>query len=592
MDSANRTRGSFIRIVMSSIQAKLAIVFLVSCLIPITIITLAVFRSASHVIYEKDKLHIKHEVDRAQKELRHVLSEINQATADIARSQKVVLCLLSQEAEPDLDWFFMTQDIYTLLRNASPSTDQSVNFTLVGKNSRSISSERPGSYLTSSQDRELMDTVMSSYWKPYQNERVLDNYYQTAVITFSRAVLSNGEPVGVITADLDKRYIDSLFAGIDTSIGIQIIHQDGSILYERSMDSGESRSPERNDSPSIRSQNYDSNRYWLVQTELGFFLLRVNAYVPIVQVLQDSKHLQLQSLFALLVFVILSLVFTLVVRHMIVLRVRSLSIDLQNFTMSAGAKLIPVRPSLHDEIAVLESGTHQMSLKISNLLEEIKHNEARKRSLEIAALQSQVNPHMLYNTINTITQLANIQGISNIAEVSESFAKMMRVVSKTSSDKILISQEIEYIESYLRIKSYQILGTIETEIFVDPSLERSYILKLLIQPFVENAIVHGFRGRIDECKLKISIMKQGENVRIEVVDNGNGMDKATVEEIRLGSLKEKDSFLSVGIKNTVDRLRLHYQENYSFEINSMLGHGTTVVICFPWEEKNDYGTHS
>ena len=223
-----------------------------------------------------------------------------------------------------------------------------------------------------------------------------------------------------------------------------------------------------------------------------------------------------------------------------------------------------------------------MSHRINRLLQEVQENERNKRILEFNSLQSQVNPHMIYNTLNTITYLAELQNAGNIREISSSFAFLLRSISN-QGEFISISQEIEYLKSFIAIKKYNMLCNIQTDFNIDINVLNYRILKLILQPIVENAIIHGFADRIEEGLLTISINYKEGIIHVSISDDGIGMDEELIQSIMSGNEKDRNTFLRVGIKNIVDRLKLQYGKETSFSIISAPGCGTTVHITFPAE---------
>ena len=235
-----------------------------------------------------------------------------------------------------------------------------------------------------------------------------------------------------------------------------------------------------------------------------------------------------------------------------------------------------------DEVGQLTEGVISMSHRINRLLQEVQENERNKRILEFNSLQSQVNPHMIYNTLNTITYLAELQNAGNIREISSSFAFLLRSISN-QGEFISISQEIEYLKSFIAIKKYNMLCNIQTDFNIDINVLNYRILKLILQPIVENAIIHGFADRIEEGLLTISINYKEGIIHVSISDDGIGMDEELIQSIMSGNEKDRNTFLRVGIKNIVDRLKLQYGKETSFSIISAPGCGTTVHITFPAE---------
>lgn len=216
----------------------------------------------------------------------------------------------------------------------------------------------------------------------------------------------------------------------------------------------------------------------------------------------------------------------------------------------------------------------------------IRHNrkiEESKRQYEMKNLQTQVNPHMIYNTLNTITNLAQLQGVKNIEEVSSSFAGLLKLISKSSGEFITVNDEIEYIQMYINIKKYNMLYDFSFEHDITEEAGNAPILKLLLQPLVENSLNHGFSEISVKKKycVHISAKVSEGNMIIDIKDNGVGMSKEQLEHIHDKNKGTGNTFLSVGISNVYERLKLTYGNYAVFNVNSREGEGTEIHLEYP-----------
>ncbi len=216
----------------------------------------------------------------------------------------------------------------------------------------------------------------------------------------------------------------------------------------------------------------------------------------------------------------------------------------------------------------------------------IRHNrkiEEGKRQYEMKNLQTQINPHMIYNTLNTITNLAQLQGVSNIEEVSSSFAGLLKLISKSKGEFITLSDEIEYIRMYINIKKYNMLYDFSFDTEVTEEAGAAPILKLLLQPLVENSLNHGFTELSVSKKYRVLIRARivDDRMSIDIEDNGVGMSKEQLEHIHDNDNGEGNTFLSVGVSNVYERLKLNYGKSAVFTVESSIGEGTAIHLEYP-----------
>ena len=208
--------------------------------------------------------------------------------------------------------------------------------------------------------------------------------------------------------------------------------------------------------------------------------------------------------------------------------------------------------------------------------------EKEKNDLEYKKLQSQINPHFIYNTLNSIKWMATVQGSEGIAEMTTALAKLLKSLSKGTSITVPIREELSLLRDYCTIQSYRYGGTIGVDIRVDdPAIEDFGIVRFTLQPLVENAIFHGIEpkgsGHID-----VHLFFEDDLIRIDVIDDGVGMSPEKAEAIlKNGSESKSEFFRELGVYNVNRRLQFEYGDRAGIAINSTEGAGTTMTVRIP-----------
>lgn len=229
----------------------------------------------------------------------------------------------------------------------------------------------------------------------------------------------------------------------------------------------------------------------------------------------------------------------------------------------------------------------QLNEQNMRLMEEAKARAELEKALkeaELKALQSQINPHFLFNTLNTISRLALLEGAPKTQEVVFALAELLRGSLRKIGQVATLRDEIAYIRHYLLIQETRFRDRIQVELDIDEGCLDSEIPLLTLQPLVENAIVHGLEPKEDGGHLTVRAVRQGDEVRIEVVDDGLGMPPEVVEEIiRLEPKRSGRSHLTgLGISNVHKRLQYHFGAEYHWDIQSRLGEGTKITLFLPY----------
>ncbi|MDO5361632.1 MAG: sensor histidine kinase [Eubacteriales bacterium] len=240
-----------------------------------------------------------------------------------------------------------------------------------------------------------------------------------------------------------------------------------------------------------------------------------------------------------------------------------------------------------NEIGSLTKSFNVMTHRIEELMEQNIHEQEQKRKSEMKALQSQINPHFLYNTLDSIIWMAEGKKNEEVVLMTASLARLLRQSISNEDEVVSIGNEIEYVRSYLTIQKMRYKDKLEFEIDVDPSIKYIKIVKLVLQPIVENAIYHGLKYKESKGLLIVRGYTRGENAFIEIADNGVGMDAETLKHI---FERHKVNYHSngVGVYNVQKRLQLHYGADYGITYRSEPGIGTTATIIIP---RNQEGSH-
>ncbi len=232
---------------------------------------------------------------------------------------------------------------------------------------------------------------------------------------------------------------------------------------------------------------------------------------------------------------------------------------------------------------------NNLSETVQTMVEQKVEDEKKKNEYEYKMLQSQINPHFLYNTLNSIKWMATIQNAPGIAEMTTALSRLMKSVSKGTKSTIPIKRELELVKDYFTIQKYRYGGIITLEIENDdPELLSCEILKFSLQPIVENAIFHGIEPKGTAGKITIHIYSDEVNdVHIDVTDDGIGMDEETMIKVLNEPSETAVFFKEIGINNVNKRIQYNYGEKYGLFIKSEVGEYTTVTVLLPNKKCED-----
>ncbi len=237
-----------------------------------------------------------------------------------------------------------------------------------------------------------------------------------------------------------------------------------------------------------------------------------------------------------------------------------------------------------DEVGILQQSFEIMKVNITNLIQENKVKEKKKRDVELKAMQAQISPHFLFNTLSTIRWAALNKNHKKVADMVLALSNLLNMTIAKGDEMITLAQEMENLVSYVDILKSRHSRVLNLEIELCDEIKTYKVPKLLLQPIVENSIIHGFKGKKTDGFIKIENSVKGDKIVIIISDNGNGMDLSIVNEAE----KNTDlKFSGIGISNVDDRIKLYYGDEFGLKISSKLNEGTTVTVELPLKGGDD-----
>lgn len=242
-----------------------------------------------------------------------------------------------------------------------------------------------------------------------------------------------------------------------------------------------------------------------------------------------------------------------------------------------------------DELGMIGRQINQMSSQVSVLMENRIRDEQEKMGLEIKMLQAQINPHFLYNTLDSIKWIATLQHNSGIVKVVSALSSLLKNMAKGFNEKVTVRQELDFLDSYVTIEKIRYIELFDMNISVeDPSLYDARIIKLTLQPIVENSIFSGIEPSGKPGLIQIHISAQDQVLYISVRDNGIGISEENIARMLTDTSRVTKHYMSgIGLPNVDRRIKLVYGEEYGLHIESQVGLYTCVTVSLPLEFYSD-----
>ena len=237
------------------------------------------------------------------------------------------------------------------------------------------------------------------------------------------------------------------------------------------------------------------------------------------------------------------------------------------------------------EVQELSDSFEHMVLRIQELMTTVREEEINLRKTELKALQAQINPHFLYNTLDSIAWMCEQGRNADAVKMVHALARLFRISISRGHELIPIAKEIEHAESYLQIQMYRYKNQFTYTFDVDPDCLGYYCNKITLQPIIENSINHGLELMVEEGRIDVCVRQDGDDIVFSVQDNGVGMSEEQIKAIMQHGPTDRTG---IGIKNVNDRLKIYFGRNYGLHITSEPDVGTCVEIRMPKIREGDY----
>ena len=408
----------------------------------------------------------------------------------------------------------------------------------------------------------------------------------------------NGEKIGFAIADIScQLFYDCYDANSTASSSLYVIHNtDGKILFSPSQDLLHMESQSLAGKEMIENFTSNSGHFFTYNDEgekmlavyhnsnlTGWTTLSIIPEKEIVSTFTNTAH-KIFVITAILTIILIISVF--MATSLLTKNIRILT----NAVKGVDGEHLELRTSIRsgDEVGALYQQFQGMLNRIRELLKAVKNEEAAKHKAEIAALQFQMNPHFLYNSLNTIKFLSNMQGMENISEVAESLSSLMHI-NMDGRSFITVEEDIDFITSYLKIQNYRFTNTFNYRILASQDVNQYLVPKLLVQPLVENSLKHGLRNKISGGILLIEYVMDEGQLKIIVEDNGCGISDDRIHEIL--SKNQSRNAGHIGIHNIRERIHMYFGSEFDIEIISQPEIFTRFEIVIPAiteEERKNY----
>lgn len=437
--------------------------------------------------------------------------------------------------------------------------------------------------------KEILDDVDKS--SPNDSLRYAKTYRAVDNIVLGRKIFnqySGSRHIGYVSISLNERlFSQNVMGGIDLGTGsrLMILDRDGHVVSSGQKeitlglaypdnDLFRTISADKESGTHSVSANLDKQQNlitYVYDDNIGWYLVSI---VPFSYINSETKTINesLVILSCIILFLCLNIIF--IIYTSIIGPIKRINIYCRK--VENGAMDHQICDTSADEMGDLSRSVEHMVGEIQQLMERQGQDQKRQRELELNMLQSQINPHFLFNTLNTLKWIAVINQVPVLSDGITSLSDLLRNTILNKEEKITVHEEIKNIDNYIAIQKIRYADNFFIRYAVDEMLLDNLIPKFILQPMVENAILHGSYENGRKITIDIIVKQQDDTIVIEISDNGRGFESS-------GRGSSGSKLSGIGIQNVDERIKLYYGEEYGLVITSKKGEGTRCAITFPKE---------
>ncbi|WP_240418085.1 cache domain-containing sensor histidine kinase [Paenibacillus periandrae] len=566
-----------------SIQGKIFVAFSLVTLLGIVAVTSIVYLYMRETVKNNAFSSVLDSIRQADESLNIRLEEIDHLNTVVITNKTVLDTLLSTTEEASYEWFQEQKRIEEFMSAVIAYKGYISRIAVIGLNEKVFFVGSP--WL----DKNVIKTPMMDYLKQSSSRHVY--FHQTGSndsIVTGRQIRYNREAIGVVLFDLNSEFIKKIYDVKPTPDSMLfVVDENNEFIYQPNNSSLERKTIIRLNQEMVGlgatvEKVIDQKSYLVISRKSDYTGWSTLALVPMESLLSETVRIRnVLAEVAIVVFIII-LFSSLQVSSRMTRNIRRLK-SMMMHVSEGNMTLLAVEIRSKDEIGQLYQVFKSMVEELKRLLEGIKRSEKQKHEAELAVLQAQIRPHFLYNTLNTVKYLAKLNGVPNIEEVSESLIELMRGVLGNSNEFLTLQEELHYVRSYVNIEKYKYVEPIDVHIEIENEQLLQYrVLKLMLQPIVENAIIHGIASAEHGGLVWIRVYEEQKELRLEVRDNGKGMSNEQIEALfDMNKGETYTRFSGMGVRNVHERIVRLYGEPYGVFVNSEPEKYTKVEIRFP-----------
>jgi two-component system sensor histidine kinase YesM len=598
-----------------SMRRKLIVSYFLLIFIPLLIVGVFVYDSAALSIKQEVSKYMSETLQQVNKNIDNSLADLNRM-ASILSSGKQVQRVLQKDQKRPLDEFLSDDDAVSSKINEVVNMHTDIESLFIFSYNGEIYSYKGANssilpdynFTRTSWFTNMRSLNQSSIVLPtHVQDEVISEGHPRKVFTYIKEIndIETRKPIGCILFDMNTNIFKNILDNMNLTQYQEflVIDNNKTILYhtDEKYISTQFRSDYISKLLKLKTgsmiEDIDGSPMLITYNTSAMTNWTVISIIPVSVLFKNITDLKFIIALTILLCILMAFFIAILLSRTITKPLSSLQAIMKKAESGQFDLSVPVKA--RDEIGELSLSFNHMLARINELVSTVYQTEILKKEAELNALQAQINPHFLYNTLQTIDVMAEREGVELISTICQSLAKIFRYSINRGREIVPLANEIQHVRNYVYIQKLRFGNKFEMEYAIEQELYEYQTIKLILQPLIENALFHGIENKKGSCTIKISARKLDDIIMLEVTDSGIGMARAQLDILR-GSLNEEiihaqDHGLdrrSIGLKNVNARIKLYFGEKYGIDIESELNVGTSIKVTFPAVLYNKNGDES
>ena len=558
------------------LRYKLAIFYSLFCFLPGMLLFLLSFLQMRSIIDDKEKLNLQSYLQQSVSSMDRTLDGYNSLSDYIAFDRTLAEAFSMEYGTPYEQYEQLTQKVDPILRSSSYFHGGMQRITIYTDNGM----VKHDTTVAPVSEIEETDWYQKTLEHPGLNWFV--NYPEKTLFSARKLTFSGArEGVNILYMDVDYQKLFTPYAEtLISECGLYITDQEGKLVFEESRFSGKNQNYDLTYSEFLEQRDRGSADYTILCEQSNTTGWTVWLYQPVGLAGESMRPIGVMAGVTILICIFAAVLAYFITSGMVSGRIERLTCLMQE--VQEGSMDMQVGSNDRDEIGMLYRGFGSMMKRIRTLINEVYLGKITQKEAELKALQAQINPHFLYNTLSLINWKALAAGEEDISRMTLAMSTFYRTALNRGRNVLQVEAELSNTRAYLEIQSMLHDGDFDYEIEVQPEILQCESLNLILQPLVENAIHHGIEEKTDgRGKISVRGWKEDNCVWFMVEDNGVGMEQEVADKILTMESK------GYGVRNVDERIRLCYGEKYAMKVESVVGKGTKMTIHFPAKQLVD-----